>query len=195
MSEIEAPARGEYLIRGGTVLSMDPGIGTLERGDVHVRDGSIVAVARGGIEAPGAEVIPAEGMIVMPGLIETHFHMWSSIGRNFVVGGLRVLPSQVGDLRPLRARRLLRERAARPRGSREARASRPSTTGTTTRAPRRTPTPSSRPSRRPRARPLRVRPPRHAPGRRGPRLHRHRPRPRRVVRADVAVRRARPSRA
>ena len=46
MSEIEAPARGEYLIRGGAVLSMDPGIGILERGDVHVRDGAIVAVER-----------------------------------------------------------------------------------------------------------------------------------------------------
>ena len=46
MSEIEAPARGEYLIRGGAVLSMDPGVGIVERGDVHVRDGAIVAVER-----------------------------------------------------------------------------------------------------------------------------------------------------
>ena len=54
-------------------------------------------------------------MIVMPGLVETHFHMWSSLGRNFVADDYRVLPGEVGDRRALRARRLLRERRARPR--------------------------------------------------------------------------------
>src|SRR5512134_3844241 len=39
------PARGEFVIRGAIVLSMDAGIGELARGDVHVRDGVIVAVA------------------------------------------------------------------------------------------------------------------------------------------------------
>ena len=94
MSEIEAPARGEYLISGGSVLSMDPAIGTLARGDVHVRDGAIVAVGPGPIEAPGAEVIPAGGMIVMPGLIETHFHMWSAVGRNFIAEGFEYFPAK-----------------------------------------------------------------------------------------------------
>lgn len=96
MSEIKAPPRGEYLITGGAVLSMDPGIGILERGDVHVRDGRIVAVAASpsGIDAPGADVIAAEGMIVMPGLIETHFHMWSSLGRNFIAEGFEYFPAK-----------------------------------------------------------------------------------------------------
>src|SRR5262249_484339 len=38
------PQRREFVIRGATVLSMDPGIGDLASGDVHVRDGAIVAV-------------------------------------------------------------------------------------------------------------------------------------------------------
>jgi cytosine/adenosine deaminase-related metal-dependent hydrolase len=94
MDEIEAPVRGEYLIRGGAVLSMDPDIGILAAGDMHVRDGAIVAVAPRPIEAHGAEVVPAEGMIVMPGLIETHFHMWSAIGRNFVSEGFEYFPAK-----------------------------------------------------------------------------------------------------
>src|SRR5262245_48345908 len=94
MDEIEAPSRGEYLIRGGIVLSMDPHIGTLASGDVHVRDGAIVAVAPTLEDSATAEVVPAEGMIVMPGLIETHFHMWSAIGRNFISDGFEYFPAK-----------------------------------------------------------------------------------------------------
>ena len=56
------------------MLSIDPGIGILEPGDVHVRDGQIVGVGTG-LDAPGAEVIAAEGMIVMPGLVDMHGHI------------------------------------------------------------------------------------------------------------------------
>ena len=38
------PPRGEFVIRGTTVLTMDPTSGDLETGDVHVRDGAIVAI-------------------------------------------------------------------------------------------------------------------------------------------------------
>ena len=34
----------EYVVTGAYVLSMDPAIGDLPDGDVHVRDGEIVAV-------------------------------------------------------------------------------------------------------------------------------------------------------
>src|ERR1043166_373448 len=56
------PARSEFLIRGATVLTMDPAVADLAGGDVHVRDGSIIAVAQR-IEAPGAQVIDGSGMI------------------------------------------------------------------------------------------------------------------------------------
>src|SRR5215472_16549609 len=60
------PARGELLIRGATVLTMDPALPDLAAGDVHVRDGTIVAVAPR-IEAPAAQVIDGAGMIAIPG--------------------------------------------------------------------------------------------------------------------------------
>jgi len=71
------PARGEFVIRGATILSMDPGVGDFVRGDVHVRDGAIVGVAAD-IAAPTATVIDARGMICLPGFIDTHVHLWTS---------------------------------------------------------------------------------------------------------------------
>jgi 5-methylthioadenosine/S-adenosylhomocysteine deaminase len=71
------PARGEFVIRGATILSMDSGVGDFVRGDVHVRDGAIAAVAKE-IAAPTATAIDARGMICLPGFIDTHVHLWTS---------------------------------------------------------------------------------------------------------------------
>jgi 5-methylthioadenosine/S-adenosylhomocysteine deaminase len=71
------PTRGEFVLRGGCVLTMDPALGDLPSGDVHVRNGEIVAVGKG-LKAPGAKVIDARHMIVLPGLIDTHWHMWTT---------------------------------------------------------------------------------------------------------------------
>ncbi|RAI45126.1 hypothetical protein CH341_05655 [Rhodoplanes roseus] len=79
------PARGELLVRGATILTMDPAVPDLAAGDVHVRDGAIVAVAER-IEAPSAEVIDGKGMICIPGFIDTHFHLWNSLFRLYVRG-------------------------------------------------------------------------------------------------------------
>jgi len=77
------PPRGELIIRGATVLTMDPAVPDIVGGDVHVRDGAIVAVAQK-MEAPAARVIDGAGMICIPGFIDTHFHMWTSVFRPFV---------------------------------------------------------------------------------------------------------------
>ena len=68
------------LITGGTVVSLDPAVGELERGDVLVEDGVIVAVA-GRIDAPDAEVIDAADRIVLPGFVDTHRHTWQTAFR------------------------------------------------------------------------------------------------------------------
>src|SRR5665213_1204915 len=74
------PKRGEFVIRGAHVLSMDPGIGDFETGDVHVRDGAIAAVGAA-ISAPGAQAIDGKGMICMPGFVDTHWHHWTTFLR------------------------------------------------------------------------------------------------------------------
>lgn len=63
------------LIRGGTVLTMDEGLGNFAEGDVLVRGTEIIAVGTD-LVAEGAEVLDAKGMIVMPGMVDAHRHAW-----------------------------------------------------------------------------------------------------------------------
>jgi 5-methylthioadenosine/S-adenosylhomocysteine deaminase len=67
----------ELLIQGGHVVTVDPNLGDISDGDVLVRDGVIVAVGPHlAPSAPDAEVIDARGRLVMPGLVDTHRHVW-----------------------------------------------------------------------------------------------------------------------
>lgn len=69
------------LIRGGHVLTMDPAIADLEKGDVLVRDGRIVDVKAKIDPPPGAEIVDATDCIVMPGFVDTHTHLWEGAMR------------------------------------------------------------------------------------------------------------------
>jgi 5-methylthioadenosine/S-adenosylhomocysteine deaminase len=67
----------ELLIKGGYVVTVDPELGDLPDGDVLVRDDIIAAVRPAlTVSAPGAEVIDARGRLVIPGLVDTHRHVW-----------------------------------------------------------------------------------------------------------------------
>jgi 5-methylthioadenosine/S-adenosylhomocysteine deaminase len=71
----------KLLIRGGTVLSVDPSVGDLPRGDVLIEDDTIVAVQpdiSADASAIDAEVIDATGFIVIPGFVDTHRHTWEA---------------------------------------------------------------------------------------------------------------------
>src|SRR2546423_1232141 len=68
-----------YLIRGGSVMSMDPQVGDLVRGDVMVQGNRIQAIGPN-LSAGNADVIDATGRIVMTGFIDTHHHQaWTAI--------------------------------------------------------------------------------------------------------------------
>lgn len=77
--------RGRYtLIRGGHVLTLDPQLGELPRGDVLVHGDRIVEVGpRIDARDRRATVIDAEHMIVAPGLIDNHRHLWVTLLRGF----------------------------------------------------------------------------------------------------------------
>ncbi|MDS1270539.1 amidohydrolase family protein [Lipingzhangella sp. LS1_29] len=71
------------LFRNATVLSMDPTIGVLDGGDVLVRGEHIAEVGIGLTAPEDAAVVDASGGILMPGMVDTHRHMWQTALRGF----------------------------------------------------------------------------------------------------------------
>jgi cytosine/adenosine deaminase-related metal-dependent hydrolase len=65
------------LLQGGRIISMDPSIGNLPRGDVLIDGGEVREVADT-IAASDAEVFDASDMIVLPGFVDTHRHTWQT---------------------------------------------------------------------------------------------------------------------
>jgi 5-methylthioadenosine/S-adenosylhomocysteine deaminase len=82
---------GAVLIRDGYVLRPDGG---LRRGDVLIEGDAITGVGEG-LEHGRAEVIGARGMVVLPGLINSHMHS----GENFNPGLYENLPLDVWFVR------------------------------------------------------------------------------------------------
>ncbi|WP_242904974.1 amidohydrolase family protein [Actinomadura terrae] len=74
--------RGGILIENGWVVTGDPALGTITGCDVLVEDGVIGAVGPGLREHGVSEVIDASGMLVFPGLVDTHKHTWQSAVRH-----------------------------------------------------------------------------------------------------------------
>lgn len=75
------PEQGHYLIKNAYVLTMDPALGEFKSADILIRDGEIKQVGPN-LSSSGAEVMDGEGKIAMPGLVETHWHMWTSLLRS-----------------------------------------------------------------------------------------------------------------
>jgi 5-methylthioadenosine/S-adenosylhomocysteine deaminase len=68
------------LIRGGIVYTVDPELGDLPCGDVLLEDDIIAAV---GVDLPvgDARIVDATNKIVLPGLVDTHRHLWQAAVR------------------------------------------------------------------------------------------------------------------
>ena len=69
------------LIKNATIISVDPKVGDLHRGDILI-DGTKIAAIAPSIPAGDAEVIDATNMIAIPGFIDTHRHTWEALLRN-----------------------------------------------------------------------------------------------------------------
>lgn len=77
---------GDIVLAGGLVLTMEPAA-SAHNADIHVRGGKIVNIAAD-LQVPGAERMDMTGSIILPGLVDTHWHMWNSLARGFSMSSL-----------------------------------------------------------------------------------------------------------
>ena len=77
-TELTGGSHRAVLIRGAHVVSLDPAVGELERGDVLLSGTRIQAVGADlAVQAgPDAVVIDASGTIAIPGFVDSHVHAW-----------------------------------------------------------------------------------------------------------------------
>lgn len=67
--------RQRMLLRGGTIISLDPQIGNLATGDVLI-EGKRIAAIGPNLSAGGAQVIDVANRILIPGFVDCHRHSW-----------------------------------------------------------------------------------------------------------------------
>jgi 5-methylthioadenosine/S-adenosylhomocysteine deaminase len=94
-------ASSRKIIQGAHIVSMDPTVGDLPRGDILISHGKIEQIGTS-LDATGAEVIDAGGKIAIPGLIDTHNCVWQTTVRGSVPD---IWTNEYNDvLMPLRAK-------------------------------------------------------------------------------------------
>jgi 5-methylthioadenosine/S-adenosylhomocysteine deaminase len=81
-STIPGGERG-VLFRNGTVVTMDKQKSVLTNCDVLVIGDSIAAIGHNLEHPEGVLVVDAQGGIVMPGMVDTHRHMWQTAMRGY----------------------------------------------------------------------------------------------------------------
>jgi cytosine/adenosine deaminase-related metal-dependent hydrolase len=84
MTDSPTPDPGQpILFKNGIVLVMDDARTVLPHGDVLVKDGRIAEVGVDVAAPENAFTIDASGGIVMPGMVDTHRHMWQTAMRAY----------------------------------------------------------------------------------------------------------------
>ena len=84
----EGPAsRQPILLRGGTIVSMDPAVGDFAKGDVLIDGKKIAGVGTQVKAPPQAQVIDATNTIVIPGFVDAHRHSWEGQLRRIIPDG------------------------------------------------------------------------------------------------------------
>ena len=76
-AQSSGPRTYDLLIRGGRVI--DPSQGLATDADVAVRQGKIARIAGNIAESEAAQVLDARRMIVTPGLVDVHVHVYDGV--------------------------------------------------------------------------------------------------------------------
>ncbi|MGO4247623.1 amidohydrolase family protein [Paenarthrobacter sp. RAF54_2] len=83
----QSPATRRVLLRGATVVTMDARLGDLPTADLLIEGSKIVAVGKDLAATSSVDTISVDmaGMILMPGMIDSHRHCWQSAFRRLAV--------------------------------------------------------------------------------------------------------------
>ena len=84
---VNRTADRRIVIVNGCVISMDPGVGDFDNADVLIEADTISAIGpnlRAELADEDLTVLDASGLIVMPGLVDTHRHMWQGLLRRMI---------------------------------------------------------------------------------------------------------------
>ena len=81
--------RQPILLKGGTIVSMDPKVGDFAKGDLLIDGKKIISVGGSAqVKAPPqAQVIDATNTIVIPGFVDAHRHSWEGQLRRIIPDG------------------------------------------------------------------------------------------------------------
>ena len=78
------------LITNGTLITLGAENRVIASGAVYIEDGKIVAVGTDDVlikQYPQAERLDAQGKVIMPGMINTHHHLYSTMARGMTPPG------------------------------------------------------------------------------------------------------------
>ncbi len=75
-------AENSFAITNAAIITMDDELGEFDKADILIQNGEIVQIGKSLSVPSGVEIINGEGFLVMPGLIDCHRHMWTSILRS-----------------------------------------------------------------------------------------------------------------
>jgi 5-methylthioadenosine/S-adenosylhomocysteine deaminase len=85
LERANSDAARRILLRGGVVVSMDPQVGNLAKGDILIEGKKITDIGPDlGVAAGGGKaiVVDAKDTIVIPGFVDAHIHAWEAgLGR------------------------------------------------------------------------------------------------------------------
>lgn len=82
----DSPTSDRILIRGAVIIPIDPEQEGYLTSDILIENNRISEIAPD-IEDSEAEIIEADGKILMPGFVDTHRYLWQGVLRNVLPNG------------------------------------------------------------------------------------------------------------
>jgi cytosine/adenosine deaminase-related metal-dependent hydrolase len=88
LTSINLDPNRRILLKGGTIISMDPAVGDLVQGDILIQGKKITAVGTNlKASGPAPRVIDASNTILIPGFVDCHRHSWEGVLRRIIPNG------------------------------------------------------------------------------------------------------------